>query len=50
MRVLVEVLHVGVGGSVIEVEVVLLDVFAVVSFSGGEAEGSFLQNGILAVP
>src|SRR5579872_4308230 len=34
----------------IEIEVVLLDIFAMVSFPWSKTERPFLQNGILAVP
>src|SRR5271170_3533382 len=50
MRVLVEVLHVRVRGSAIEVEVVLLYVLAMIAFAVGQAEEPLLKNGILAVP
>src|ERR1700734_1001669 len=50
MRVLVEVLHVRVGGSAIEVEVVLLYVLAMITFAVGQAEEPLLEDRILAVP
>jgi hypothetical protein len=34
----------------VEVEVVLLDILAVVAFAVGQAEEPFLQDGVLAVP
>src|SRR5262249_44435465 len=48
--VLVEELQERVGRRVVEAEVVLLDVFAVVSFAVCEPEEPFLQNRVLAVP
>src|SRR5581483_3405003 len=50
LRVLVEELHVAVRGRVVDVEVVLLDVLAVVAFFVREAEEALLQNRIVSVP
>ena len=50
LRVLVEVLHVRVGRRAVEVEVVLLDVLAVVAFTVGQPEQPLLEDRILAVP
>ena len=50
LRILVQVLHVRVRRRRIEIEVVLLDVLAVVPFAVGEAERALFQDGILAVP
>ena len=50
LRVLVEELHVRVGRRAVEVEVVLLDVLAVVAFAVREPEEPLLQDGVLAVP
>src|SRR5262249_31451410 len=50
LRVLVQVLHVGVGRRVVEVEIVLLDILAVVALAAGQAEQAFLEDGVLAVP
>ena len=50
LRVLVEVLHVRMGRRAVEVEVVLLDVLAVVALAVGEAEEPLLEDGVLAVP
>jgi hypothetical protein len=50
LRVLVEPLHVGVSGCRVEVEVVLLDVLAVVALGVGQAEGALLQDRVLPVP
>ena len=50
LRVLVEHLHVRVGRRAVEVEVVLLDVLAVVPLAVGEAEQPLLEDRILAVP
>jgi hypothetical protein len=50
LRVLVEKLHVRVGWRAVEVEVVLLDVLAVVALAVGEPEEALLEDGVLAVP
>ncbi len=50
LRVLVEVPHVRVGRRVVEVEVVLLDVLAVVALAVRETEQPLLEDGIGAVP
>ena len=50
LRILVEELHVRVGRRVVEVEVVLLDVLAVVALDGRDAEQPLLQDGVVAVP
>ena len=50
LRVLVEVLHERVGRRRIQVEVVLLDVLAVVALAVGETEEALLENGVLAIP
>jgi hypothetical protein len=39
-----------VGRRRVEIEVVLLDVLAVIAFAVGEAEQTFLENGIASVP
>ena len=50
LRVLVEVLHVRVGRRRVDVEVVLLDVLAVVPLAVGEAERALLEDGVPLVP
>ena len=50
LRVLVEILHVGVRRRAVEVEVVLLHVLAVVALAVGQSEEPLLEDGILAVP
>ena len=50
LRILVEVLHVGVGGRAVEVVVVLLDVLAVVALAIGEAEETLLDDRVAPVP
>ena len=50
LRILVEVLHVRVGRRAVEVEVVLLDVLAVVALAVGQAEQPLLEDRVLAVP
>jgi hypothetical protein len=39
-----------VGRGVIEVKVVLFDIFAVIAFAVGQTEQTFLQDGVAAVP
>src|SRR5208283_996920 len=48
--ILIQVLHVGMCRRAVEVEVIFLDVFAVVSLAVGQAEHAFLQDGVFAVP
>ena len=50
LRVLVQVPHVGMRRRAVEVEVVLLDVLAVIPFGVGEAEEPLLEDRIVAVP
>ncbi len=50
LRILVEVLHVGMRRRAVDVEVVLLDVLAVVAFAVGEPEQALLQNRIPLIP
>ena len=50
LRVLVQALHVGMRRRVVEVEIVFLDVFAVVALVSSETEKPLLQDGIAAVP
>ena len=50
LRVLVEILHVGVGRRAVEVEVVLLDILAVVRLAVGESEQALLQDRVALVP
>ena len=50
LRILVEVLHVRMGRRAVEVEVVFLDVLAVIAFAVGQAEQAFLEDRVLAVP
>ena len=50
LRVLVEVAHVRVRGRRVEVEVVLLDVLAVVALAVGEPEQALLEDRVATVP
>jgi hypothetical protein len=50
LRVLVQQAHVRVGRSVVEVEVVLLDVLAVVALVRSDAEQALLEDRVLLVP
>src|SRR4029453_8996237 len=50
LRVLVQILHVRMRRRRIEIEVVLLDVLAVVTLTVCEAEQPFLEDGIFAIP
>src|ERR1700747_3131597 len=44
LRILVQVLHVGMGGRAIEVEVVFLDILAVVGLAVRQTERTFFEN------
>ena len=50
LRILVEILHVRVRRRAVEVEVILLDVLAVIALAVGQAEQPLLEDGILPVP
>src|SRR5207245_5886372 len=48
--VFVQALHVGVGGRVVKVEVIILDVLAVIAFVAVETEEALLEDRVVAVP
>ena len=50
LRILVQILHVRVSRSAVQIIVVFLDIFAVIALTVGESEQAFLQDGVLAVP
>src|SRR5205085_4262831 len=50
LGILVERLHIGVGGGAVEVKVVFLDVFTVVAFGAGQAEEALFENRVLLIP
>ena len=50
LRILVQVFHVRVGGRGIQIEVVFLDVLAVVALIAGQSEEPLLENRIAAIP
>ncbi len=50
LRIFVQIAQVAVARRGVEVEVILLDVLAVVALVAGEAEGAFLEDRIAAVP
>src|SRR5574337_1546697 len=50
LRVLVEILHIGVGGSRIQVEVILLDVLSMIALSSRQAEESLFEDWVAPVP
>ncbi len=50
MRILVEILHVGMRGGAVEIEVVFFDVFAVVGLTVRQTERTFLENRVFAIP
>ena len=50
LGILVEVLHVGMGRCVVEVEVILLDVLPMIAFAVSQPEEAFFENGILPIP
>ena len=50
VRIFVEILHVGVRRSVVQVEVILFHVFAMIAFMDCETEHAFFENGIVSIP
>ena len=50
LRILVQILHVGMRRRAIKIEVIFLNIFSVVGFTVRQTEHSFLENGILAIP
>jgi hypothetical protein len=48
--ILVEILHVRVGRSAVEVEVVLLDILSVIALAVGQPEQALLQDRVLSIP
>ena len=50
LRILVEVLHVRMGRRTVEVEVILLDILAMIALAVGQPEQAFLEDRILAIP
>src|SRR5215813_5736975 len=48
--ILVEVLHIGMGWSTVEIKVVVLHVFAMIAFTGRQAKSAFFQNRIFSIP
>ncbi len=50
LGIFVEILHVGMRGSTVEVEVTFFYVLAVIAFFSGEAEEAFFEDGIALVP
>jgi len=50
LRVFVQVLHVRVSRGTVEVEVILLDVLAMIAFAVGQPEHALLEDRVVAVP
>src|SRR5262245_15855276 len=50
LRIFVQILHIGVSRSAVEVEVVLFGVLAVVAFTVGQTEKAFLENRVPSIP
>src|SRR5262249_26527712 len=50
LRILVEVLHVGVRGGAVDVEVILLHIFAVIALTIRQTEQALFEDGIAAIP
>ncbi len=50
LRILVQVLHVGMRRRAVEIEVVFLHVFAVVGFAVRQAEHAFFEDRVFAIP
>src|SRR5256885_10071163 len=50
MRILVQIFHIGMCRSTVEVEVIFFDILAVVALVAGQTEKTFLQNWVVLVP
>ena len=50
LRILVEILHVRMGRSAVEIEIVLLDILAVIALAIGQSKEAFFEDRVLAVP
>ena len=50
VRVLVQILHIGMSRRGVEIEVILFHVLAVISFGTGQAEQPLFQDGVITVP
>src|SRR5262249_19093449 len=50
LRILVEILHVGMRGCRVEIKVILFDVFAVIALVAGQTKKAFLEERIATVP
>ena len=50
LRILVQILHVGVRRRAVEVEVIFLHILAVIALAVGQAEQPFLEDGIFPIP
>jgi hypothetical protein len=50
LRILVQILHVGVGWRAVEVEIIFFDVLAVIALRIGKTEQALFENWVLAVP
>ena len=50
MRIFIEHFHVAVSRGIIQIEVILLYVFPVISFAVSESEEPLLENRVVAIP
>jgi len=50
LRILVQILHVGMRGSAVEVEVIFLYILAMIAFVAGKPKKPFFQDRITFVP
>src|SRR5262249_20071671 len=50
LRILVQILHVGMRGRGVQVEVILFHVFAVIAFIAGKTEEPLFKDGVASVP
>jgi len=50
LGILVEILHIGVGRRAVQIEVVLLDILAMIPLAVGQPEQPLLDDGVPAVP
>jgi hypothetical protein len=50
LRIFVQLLHIGMGGGAVQVEIVFLNIFAMIAFAVGQAKQPLFEDGIATVP
>src|SRR4051812_40582940 len=50
MRILVQILHIRMGWRAVEIEEILLFIFAVITFVAVESKNALLQDGVMFIP